>query len=197
MMIHRFGFLILVPIAIGMVFFVSCNNDTTTQKQEIVVKKDSVLEPLDECTKLFNEAKMNDDILLRATVLNEDVAQKAMIAFYNYANLCKKDSLAPVFLVKAGQVAQSIGKYSQAQAFFVKCKDEFVDFKNRGAALFLLAQLYDDPMKLNNEPEARKIYNQIIREYPESSFASDSKAAIQNLGKTDEQLVQEFLKKNK
>ena len=61
----------------------------------------------------------------------------------------------------------------------------------------MLAQLYDDATKLNNEPEARTIYNQIIREYPTSSFAEDSKAAIKNLGKTDEELVKEFLKKNK
>ncbi|MES2515557.1 MAG: hypothetical protein V4580_15485 [Bacteroidota bacterium] len=183
-------------VVAALVLLASCGNDQVADK-ELTVKKDSVVAPLDECTQLFNEAKLNDDILLRATVVNEDVAQKAIISFYNFANLCRKDSLAPVFLVKAGQVAQSIGKYTQAQSMFVKCKDDFVDFKNRGAALFLLAQLYDDPAKLNNEPEARKIYNQIIREYPETAFANDSKAAIQNLGKTDEQLVQEFLKKNK
>jgi tetratricopeptide (TPR) repeat protein len=192
MVSHKIAILIT-----GLVLLASCGSDSTTEKKETVIKRDTVSVPLDKCAELFKEAKANDDILLRATVVNENVAQTAIISFFNYANLCRNDSLAPVFLVKAGQVAQSIGKYTQAQAFFVKCKDEFVDFKNRGAALFLLAQLYDDASKLNNEDEARKIYNQIIREYPTSSFADDSKAAIQNLGKTDEQLVQEFLKKNK
>lgn len=63
--------------------------------------------------------------------------------------------------------------------------------------MFLLAQLYDDAFILNNESEARTIYHQILREYPKSSYANDAKACIQNLGKSDEQLVEEFLKKNK
>jgi outer membrane protein assembly factor BamD (BamD/ComL family) len=50
---------------------------------------------------------------------------------------------------------------------------------------------------LNNEAEAKIIYEQIIKEYPQSPFANDAKYCIKNIGKTDEQLVQEFLKKNK
>ena len=49
---------------------------------------------------------------------------------------------------------------------------------------------------LNNESEARTIYHQIIREYPSTSFASDARACLQNIGKSDEELVKEFLKKN-
>ena len=192
MMLDKIGCLI-----IGVLLFVSCGNNPKVEQQNKDVKKDTATVKLSECETLFKEAKQSDDILLRATIVNPDVAERAIIAFYNFANICKTDSLAPVFLVKAGQVAQTLGKYSQAQAFFVKCKDDFPDFKNRGAALFLLAQLYDDATKLNNESEARTIYHQIIREYPTSTFAADSKACIQNIGKTDEQLVQEFLKKNK
>ena len=192
MMLYRIGYLIIT-----VVFFAACGNNSKTEQQKLETKKDTVTVQLSECETLLKEAKQSDDILMKATDVNKNVAETAIINFYNFANICKTDSLAPVFLVKAGQVAQTIGQYSQAQAFFVKCKDEFPDFKNRGAALFLLAQLYDDASKLNNESEARTIYNQIIREYPKSTFASDSKACIQNIGKTDEQLVQEFLKKNK
>jgi len=101
------------------------------------------------------------------------------------------------FLLKAGQVAQSIRKFTQAQFYFQKCIDDFPKFKSRGAAMFLLAQLFDDASILNNETEARKLYDQIIREYPDSPYSNDAKSCIKNLGKTDEQLIQEFLKKNK
>ena len=192
MMLYKIGFLFF-----GLVLFVSCGSNTSEQKQQ-VVKTDSVAAvPLTDYDKLLNEAKRLDNILLNATVVNPNIADQAITAFSNFETTCKTDSLAPVFLVKAGQVALSIGKFTQAETFFVKCKDEFPNFKNRGAALFLLAQLYDDASKLNDEPKAKIIYSQIIKEYPESNFAADSKAAIQNLGKTDEQLVQEFLKKNK
>jgi TolA-binding protein len=50
---------------------------------------------------------------------------------------------------------------------------------------------------LNNEQEAKSIYEKIIKEYPNTPFGDDSKNCLKNLGKTDEQLVEEFLKKNK
>ncbi|MBI3520441.1 MAG: tetratricopeptide repeat protein [Bacteroidetes bacterium] len=191
-MLYKIGF-----YTISLSLLVSCgNNPTSEKKQEPDIKKDTVV-VADKCTTLFNEAKRMDDILLRATVVNNDVAEQAINSFYKYAYNCKTDTLAPVFLIKAGQVAQSVKKYTQAQAFFRKCIDDFPKFKSRGAAMFLLAQLYDDKAILNDESEAAKLYHQIIREYPSSSYANDAKACIQNLGKTDEQLIQEFLKKNK
>lgn len=195
-MLHKIGFFVG-----GLILFVSCGSNSSEKKQEVVNADTAVVDPiaigLDKCTTLFNEAKRFDDILLKATLVNTKIAEQAIKAFYEFANNCKTDTLAPVFLVKAGQVAQSIHKYTQAQSFFIKCTEEFPKFKNRGAALFLLAELYDNSSMLNNESEARTIYEQIIREYPNSPFANDSKASIKNLGKTDEQLVEEFLKKNK
>ena len=183
----------------GLILFMSCgSNATTEEKTQAETKKDTVVAaPLNNRDALYKEAKDADDVLLRASEIRTADAERAIIAFYNFANICKDDSLAPVFLVKAGQVAQATGKYTQAQAFFKKCIDEFPDFKNRGAAIFLLAQLYDDASKLNNEEEAAQWYRQVIREYPKSPYAEDAKAAIKNFGKTDEQLIQEFLKKNK
>ena len=191
-MLHKIGFLIT-----SSVLFVSCGNNPSSEKKQEIVKKDTVVVAIDECTKFLNEAKRLDNILLKATVVNPQIAEQAIKAFYEFSANCKTDTLAPVFLIKAGQIAQSVKKYTQPQAFFTKCIDEFPNFKSRGAAMFLLAQLYDDAFILNNESEARTIYHQILREYPNTSYANDAKACIQNLGKSDEQLIQEFLKKNK
>ncbi|MBA4240736.1 MAG: hypothetical protein C0448_08415 [Sphingobacteriaceae bacterium] len=189
-MLYKIGFFITSSL-----FLMSCNSHSSEQKQE-EVKKDTIV-VADRCTNLFNEAKRLDNILLKATVVNNNIAEQAIKAFYEFSTNCKDDTLAPVFLVKAGQVSQSIKKYTQAQSFFKKCIDEFPDFKSRGAAMFLLAQLYDDASILNNESDARTLYHQIIREYPDSPYANDAKACIKNLGKSDEELIQEFLKKNK
>jgi tetratricopeptide (TPR) repeat protein len=191
-MIHKIGFL----ISSSMLFF-SCGSNTSSEQKQEVVKKDTVVVAIDECSKFLTEAKRLDNILLKATVVNPEIADKAVKAFYDFSTNCKTDTLAPVFLVKAGQVSQSIRKYSQAQSYFKKCIEDFPKFKSRGAAMFLLAQLYDDATMLNDESQARALYDQVMREYPDSPYANDSKACIKNLGKTDEQLIQEFLKKNK
>ncbi|MBC7693812.1 MAG: tetratricopeptide repeat protein [Burkholderiales bacterium] len=181
----------------GTFFMFSCGSSTTSEQKQEAVKKDTVSVVDDECSSRFKEAKRLDDVLQKANVVNNDIAEQAIKAFYEFSVNCKSDTLAPVFLIKAGQVSQTLRKYTQAQAFFTRCIDDFPKFKSRGAAMFLLAQLYDDPAILNNESEARTIYEQVIREYPTSSYATDAKACIKNLGKSDEELVKEFLKKNK
>lgn len=188
-----------ISISIAIIGLIaSCANNNDVKNDEIV-KQDSVKTVFiaGDCNMLLREAQKTDSILLKSNSVNANLAEQAINAFNNFASACKDDSLAPVFLVKAGQIAQSVGKFQQSQVLLQKCADEFPKFRNRGAALFLLAQVYDDASMLNNELEAKKIYEQIIKEYPNTAWDRDAKACIKNLGKTDEQLVQEFLKKNK
>lgn len=188
----------LISFVGGCVLLVSCNSTPKEQTEKVIAADSLATAPSSgECGKLYAQAKASDEILMRALTLDKTVATKAINDFNAYASVCKNDSLAPVFLVKAGQVAQAIGDFNQAQAMLNKCVNGYTQFKNRGAALFMLAQLYDDPKMLNNEEEAKKIYEQILSEYSTTSYATDARAAIQNLGKTDEQLIQEFLKKGK
>jgi TolA-binding protein len=177
--------------------FASCGGNGEVKKEEAAKQDTLVAAPSDSCSRLFARAKASDAILMRAVVMDKEVARKAIADFSNYASYCESDSLAPVFYLKAGQVAQAIGSYSQAQAMLNNCLNKYPQFKNKGAVLFLLAQLYDDPKMLNDEPKAKEYYEQIIKEYPKTSYAGDAAASIKNLGKTDEELVQEFLKKNK
>lgn len=183
----------------GMLFF-SCGNPS--EKKE-AANNDSIAQTTtqpataNDCAAYYSAAKKADSVLLVATSMNMQDAEKALQAFNSYASFCKDKAEAAVYLLKGGQVARSIGKYTQAQVMLKQCANNFPDFKDRGAALFLLAQLYDEDSMLHNEEEAKKLYQQIMKEYPKTPYADDAKAALANLGKTDEQLVQEFLKKNK
>lgn len=183
---------------IGAFIFSSCSQ--TAQDKQTNTTTDTaqtVVNPSNDCSEYLKKAQQADNKLLTATNFNKADAENAIVAFYNFVSVCPKDSMAPVFLLKGGQVAQSIENYSKAKELFYMCINNFPDFKNRGAAMFLLAQLYDTPTMLNNEEEAKKLYEQIIKEYPKTNFANDAKACLNNLGKSDEQLIQEFLKKNK
>ncbi len=179
---------------------VSCQNteQQTTQNKELTNKNtDTLAGANDECEKLLLDAQKYDQIFLNATSLDANVALTGVVAFYNYANICHNDTLGPIYLFKAGQVCASINDADKARTMYEKCIADYPKFNNRGAALFLLAQLYDNQTVLHNEKTAKEIYQQIIKEYPNSSYATDAKAAIQNLGKSDEELVKEFINKNK
>jgi len=49
---------------------------------------------------------------------------------------------------------------------------------------------------LQNYDKATEIYEDFIAKYPESAFADDARISIDNMGKTPEELIQEFERRN-
>ncbi len=150
-----------------------------------------------DCRAYFSEAKKMDSTLLVTMEMDYTLALRAIRSFADYAFYCENDSLSPAYLLKAGQVAISINNGEQAKLVLDRCINNYPKFKNRPAAMFLLAQAYDETHLLNNEEEAGILYNKIIEEYPKSEWANNAKAAIKLLGKTDEQILREFKQKAK
>jgi tetratricopeptide (TPR) repeat protein len=150
---------------------------------------------LAECKNYYNQAKKFDSLLLKEIDLNPKLANDAIKAFTDYAFYCHNDSLSPIFLIKTAQVAKAVNNYPQAKIVLDKCIADYPNFKNRAAALFLLAQIYDEPGILNSESEAQKLYEKIIAEHPKSDWAKSAKGALTFIGKSDAQIMQEL--KNK
>jgi len=150
---------------------------------------------LKDCKSLYKDARHSDSILLSQTEIDVPSAKKAIKDFTNFAYYCHSDTLSPVYLIKTAQVARAINDLAQAKLVLDKCIEDYPSFKNRAAALFLLAQLYDEPGYLNNEQEAKKIYQKIVDEYPKSDWASSAKGAIGFIGKSDQQIMEELKKK--
>lgn len=190
---------LLYTSAASLFFVVACttNNSGKPQQTTAQTPKDTVKTAATNCTTLLAQARKLDSLLMTATSLSKPLAEQSIAAFEQYATSCDNDSIAPVFLFKGAQVAQAVMNVQKSRLLLEDCIGRFHGFRNRGAALFMLARLYDEHTMLNDEDEAKKIYEQIIKEYPNSPWEKDAKAAIANLGKTDEELVKEFEKKNK
>lgn len=193
--------IILLAAFVVFLMFVNCTGKQAEDQTTAEQKKDSVSNTnsvyTNECRTLYLDALKNDSIILTATEVDPKVGNKAVKAFADFAFYCATDSLAPVFLLKAGQIASSINNIPQAQVCFEKCYKDFPEFKNRGAAMFLLAQLYDEATLLNDEEKARELYGKIINEFPNTEWAKQANDARALLGKTDEQIIKEFEAKNK
>lgn len=186
---------------------ISCNNNTTIKTDSIQTtpnlspKTDSLtpktnINYLADCKNYYSEAKKLDSILLRELDLNTTLANKAIKAFTNFAYYCQNDTMSPIYLIKTAQVARAINNMPQAKIVLDKCINDYPTFKNRAAALFLLAQIYDDPGALNSETEAQKIYQKIIDEHPKSDWAKSAKGALTFIGKSDAQIMEELKKKH-
>lgn len=196
---------IKINLSLLFLFFLIACSPASEEKKEIK-KKDSIISATDtvisgnpmylsDCDKLYAEAKKMDSTLLKEMEVKPAVANKAIKAFSDFAFFCAKDTLCPIYLIKTAQVAQAINNSKQAQVALDKCIAGYPKSTHRAAALFLLAQLYDEPTQLNNEAEAKKIYEQIIKQYPKSDWANSAKGALNFIGKTDVQIMEEL--KNK
>jgi outer membrane protein assembly factor BamD (BamD/ComL family) len=195
---------VLLILAAGIIVFLlfyNCSGNKTEDQVNLKEKEDSLRKAdspySNDCRALYLDAQKNDSIILAANELDPKVGNKAIKAFTDFSFYCQTDSLAPVFLLKAGQIAQSINNLPQAQLSFERVINDFPKFSNRGAAMFLLAQLYDEVHLLNNEEKAKALYIEIINSYPGTIWSTNARAAMDLLGKTDEEIVKEFEKNTK
>ena len=188
---------------ISLLLFFACQPNPP-KEAEVIKQKDTVVAVLSEgektthdCVKLYSNARSMDSTILKQMDLNVTLANNAIKVFSDYAFYCESDSLSPVFLIKAAQIAMSINNANQAKIVLDRCISNYPKFKNKPAAIFLLAQLYDEQSMLNNEEEAKKLYEQLISDYPKSEWATNAKGALKLIGKTDEEIINEFNKKGK
>lgn len=152
---------------------------------------------LDSCDFLRKEARYMDSVLLTATDIVPATANRAIKAFTGFAFHCVSDSMSPVYLIKTAQVARVINNIPQAKVALDRCIDTYPAFEQRPAAIFLLAQLYDEATYLNDEQEALKLYRRILEEYPKSEWVPAAESAIKFLGKSDEEIIKEFTRKQR
>jgi hypothetical protein len=57
--------------------------------------------------------------------------------------------------------------------------------------LFLQGFVFEN--EVGNVDAAREKYHQFLKQYPDHKIAEDVRTSLRNLGKTPEQLVQEFM----
>jgi TolA-binding protein len=126
---------------------------------------------------------------------NAEIARGLIKSYLDYANAFPEDTMAPDYFYRAGEIAASGGSYDQAVFLFQTVSEKYPNYKYVVEALYEEAMIYDSKLP-GQDPKAKLIYEDIIKRYPTHKLAADAKIAISNLGKTDEELVKEFEKKN-
>jgi outer membrane protein assembly factor BamD (BamD/ComL family) len=167
----------------------SCGNE---EKQAAIPPTAPQKEPrelfLDQ-VKIF-EAKMH-----KSVELDPVIAEAALRAYADFIRNFPNDSLSPDFIYKSGEIETATQQYKQALAAYETITSKYPGFKLAPESLYLQGYLLDN--FLNDDVKAKAVYEQVIAKYPDLPYAADARAAIKNLGKSDEELIREFEKKNK
>jgi tetratricopeptide (TPR) repeat protein len=143
----------------------------------------------------FKELKALESETLNQKMVDPQLGKKLVERYQYFANTFPEDSLhASDFLIKGGEVANAMGDGKQAEQLFISALQKYPTHANAAKALFMLAFCYENT--LANQAEAGKRYKEFLEKYPNDKLAASAKSALDNLGKTPEELVKEFEAKN-
>ncbi|MFK7936107.1 MAG: tol-pal system YbgF family protein, partial [Saprospiraceae bacterium] len=118
------------------------------------------------------------------------VANEYMNAAAILAATAKDNEKAAEFLAKAGETARSIRNFPQALSYYQTISDKYPNSAKAAQALFLRAFTLDNDLK--RPAEARPLYEAFLQKYPNDDFADDTKFLLENLGKSDDEIIESF-----
>ena len=127
------------------------------------------------------------------TEFNKDKALQLVNMYFEFAEANQEDTNSRVFLFKAGEVAMGMMESNKAIECFHLLYTKYPEHKKASTSLFLEGFVYETQMK--DLAMAQKIYLEFLQKYPDHSLANDAKFSLQNLGKSDEEIIKEFEQK--
>ena len=178
----------------------SCNqNGNNTDSKQASDSTAKVPEPIAK-VEIPSKADLTKQItelekeLYAAQELNADKAKKMISLYELYYQNYFKDYACADYLFKAGELTENINQAYRAIGFYTKCYEEYPAYKLNNLCLFRMANLYD--YKLNNYIKAKALYLEVKEKFPKTDLAKDADAALQMMGKSDQQMIKEFENKN-
>lgn len=146
---------------------------------------------------LRSEIKNLEDSLFAdpTKMIDQKMAQQLVNKYIEFADTYPEDPETPVTLFKAGDMAMNLNMPQQAIQIFDRVMNDFPDYEKTPQCLFLKGYVYENSYK--DLEKAKVIYEEFLQKYPDDEFADDAAISIQNLGKSPEELIQEFEEKAK
>jgi tetratricopeptide (TPR) repeat protein len=97
------------------------------------------------------------------------------------------DTLAALPLYRAAEVVRAMNDPKRAAMIYEQIHNNYPTFSKAPEALFMLGFTYDED--LNSLDKAKEIYEKFLKLYPENVFAKATPMLLENLGKTDEEIL--------
>ena len=126
---------------------------------------------------------------------NKQKADSLLSMYVSFIREHPKDSLSPVYLFKAANIAMNSEDGPRALNLFDQYLKDYPDQPKASLCLFFKAFIYENLIR--NLDKARETYLIFIEKYPNDDFANDAKLAVMNLGKSPEALIREFEERNR
>jgi len=113
-----------------------------------------------------------------------------VVEAYALSNPCSKK--APEYLYRAGEIARSIRTLPKAMSVYDWILDSYPDYEKTPTVYFLKGFMMENNVK--DVEAAKEIYNDFLVRYPNHEMADDVTFLLENIGRSDEEIL-EFLEK--
>ncbi|MDZ4204103.1 MAG: tetratricopeptide repeat protein [Bacteroidales bacterium] len=114
-------------------------------------------------------------------------------AYVSFADKNPDDTLAAEYLFRAADIAMNIGYSERSIELLSRIQQQYADFKKVPETFFLMGFVYEN--NLNDLEKAREMYSAFIESYPDHELADDATVLLQYLGRSPEEMIREFEKK--
>jgi tetratricopeptide (TPR) repeat protein len=155
-------------------------------------QKDTIIDTFEE-----REAEINKyTALLFEDSLNfkPEYAEKLLKSYEEYIKYHSFEAASMDYQFKAGELAKSLNRPHIAIKHFNDLLERNPNHEKAPVALFYKAMIIGD--MLHEDELAKKTYQEFIDKYPNHPFAESAKASIELQGKSLEEIVAGFEKKN-
>lgn len=180
-------------IIFSSLLIISCSNNeptetTSDEKSSYIDEIDTYEErvaDIDKYTALMFADSMN---------FNVNVAESLLVAYDRFIVHESYYSVAKEYMFKAGELCRALNRPHDAIRYFNMLLDRDPKYKLAPAALFYKALVVGD--MLNENEQAKALYQEFIDTYPDHPLIESAKASIDIQGKDLNELIKEFEKKN-
>ena len=123
----------------------------------------------------------------KTKMIKPEQAALLVQAYVDYVNKYPEDSICPVYLYKAAEVSDGLGNPKQSVELYKQTHDLYPKWRKAPVALFMQAFTLDT--RITDYFHAGQVYESFLAQYPEHQLAKDARFMLDNLGKTDAELL--------
>jgi TolA-binding protein len=142
-----------------------------------------------EITKMEKELYSNT-----SGTIDKQKAEKMITLYSDFSERFPEDTISALYLFKAAEISMNISKNVEAIELYDKVIAKYPKYSKTPDALFLQGFILENNMR--NVPKAKEKYLEFMTKFPKNELASQVKFSLDNLGKTPEQIIEEFQNKN-
>lgn len=144
--------------------------------------------------KMTAEIKELEESVRTQAIPDKKVGGELVSKYIEFADAFPDDSLAPTVLFNAARLSLALNDPENSLSYLERLIENYYASKPVADAYVLNGFIYETVYQ--DYENARYWYELFLKEFPNHEMYEDIRFSLNNLGKTPEELVAEFMKKN-